>query len=173
MFYGRVPISHATALLHFQKKGITQEMMHNLKYRGQQKLSGFFGTWLGAELAQHSGYKSVEMVIPVPLDRKKLKQRGYNQVTGFGLKIAEALEVPFREDLLLKEAAATSQVFKKRIGRFESEALFTVRDTSDLNNRHILLVDDIVTTGATLEKCAIELLKGSRVQLSIATIAVA
>ncbi len=173
LFYGRIPVNYATSLIHFQKKGITQELMHNLKYRKQEALSSFFGKWLGADLSEHSGFRSVDLVVPVPLDRKKLKQRGYNQVSGFGSELAKALQVPFREDVLIKESAATSQVFKKRVGRFESDALFKVQNQNELNQRHVLLVDDIVTTGATLEKCALELLKAKDVQLSIATIAVA
>ncbi len=172
-FYGRVPLEHATALIHFQKKGITQELMHNLKYRGQKDISNFFGKWLGAELIQYPEYGSITLVIPVPLHRKKLKKRGYNQVSGFGKEIAAQLGIPFREDILLKVSQNDSQVFKKRWGRFEGEELFMVKDVSALQNQHILLVDDIVTTGATIEKCALKLLEGNNVQLSIATIAIA
>lgn len=173
LFYGRVALEQATALIHFQKKGITQEIMHNLKYRGQKEISNFFGKWLGAELIQLFEYQSVTQVIPVPLHARKLKKRGYNQVSGFGKEIASQFGVPFREDLLLKVSQNTSQVFKKRWGRFEGEELFMVKDLSDLENQHILLVDDIVTTGATIEKCAQKLMEGANVKLSVATIAIA
>ena len=79
-FYGRFPVVNASALIQFQKRGLTQELMHNLKYRGQKELSSFFGEWLGAELCDNPKYREFTMVIPVPLHKQKLKKRGYNQV---------------------------------------------------------------------------------------------
>jgi predicted amidophosphoribosyltransferase len=118
LFYGRFPLENATALVMFQKKGPTQEVLHNLKYRGQKEIAAFFGKWLGAELTKNPSYTSIDLVIPVPLHKKKLKKRGYNQVTGFGEEIAKCLNVPFYEDILLKVSQTDSQVFKKRIMRF-------------------------------------------------------
>jgi len=172
-FYGRFPLENATALTYFSKKGITQELLHNLKYRGHQELSHFFGKWLGAELAQLPEYQNVEMVIPVPLHRKRLLKRGYNQVSGFGKELAVSLGIPFREDILVKELAASTQVFKKRVNRFNDQNNFSLRYPDAISKRHLLLVDDITTTGATLEQCALALLKAPEVKLSIATIAVA
>lgn len=170
-FYGHFPLHHATALIQFQKRGRTQEMMHNLKYRGQKELSYFFGKWLGAELAEISAYQEIQMVIPVPLHKQKLKKRGYNQVEGFGVELAKALKVPYRDDILIKVSKTGSQVFKTRMLRFEAEEVFTVQKLEEIKNHHLLLVDDIITTGATLEKCALQLLKGENVKISIATIA--
>jgi len=90
LFYGRFPIEQATALLQFQKRGITQELLHNLKYRKQKDLSSFFGKWLGEELAQQELYNNIDIIIPVPLHKQKLRKRGYNQVEGFGKEIAKA-----------------------------------------------------------------------------------
>lgn len=146
-------------------------MMHNLKYRGQKELSYFFGKWLGAELAEISAYQEIQMVIPVPLHKQKLKKRGYNQVEGFGVELAKALKVPYRDDILIKVSKTGSQVFKTRMLRFEAEEVFTVQKLEEIKNHHLLLVDDIITTGATLEKCALQLLKGENVKISIATIA--
>ncbi|MCW8981557.1 phosphoribosyltransferase family protein [Altibacter sp.] len=173
VFYGRIPLEQATALLKFEKRGRTQEILHQLKYRGQQEISSYFGMWLGAELGELDAYRSVDMVIPVPLHKQKLRKRGYNQVAGFGKAIATSLQVPYRDDILLKISKTNSQVFKQRFTRFSGEALFTVKNTEALTNKHILLVDDIVTTGATLESCGEQLLKGSGVKLSLATIAIA
>lgn len=170
-FYGRFLVQNATALLTFQKRGITQELMHSLKYRGQKQISTFFGKWLGAELAEIESYKEIDLIIPVPLHKQKLKKRGYNQVEGFGKEIAKALKIPYRDDILLKISKTGSQVFKTRILRFETEEVFIVQNLQEINNKHILLVDDIITTGATLEKCAIQLLKAENVSISIATIA--
>lgn len=173
IFYGRVPIQHATALIQFQKRGIAQELLHNLKYRGQKEISSFFGKWLGAELAEIESYKHIEMVIPVPLHKQKLKKRGYNQVEGFGKEIAKALNIPYRDDILIKVSTSGSQVFKTRILRFEAEEMFIIQKKEEITNKHILLVDDIVTTGATMEKCALQLLKADNVSISIASIAIA
>ena len=173
IFYGRFAIENATALFQFQKKGITQELMHNLKYRRQKEISSFFGRWLGSELSELIEYKSVDLVIPVPLHKQKLKKRGYNQVEGFGREIAKALKIPYCDNVLIKVSKTSSQVFKQRLTRFNSEEIFTVQNPELIINKHILLVDDIVTTGATLENCALKLLKESNARLSLATMAIA
>jgi ComF family protein len=173
IFYGRFVVEEATALLQFQKKGITQELMHNLKYRGQKQISSFFGSWLGGELAEINHYKTIDLVIPVPLHKQKLKKRGYNQVEGFGTEIAKALQKPYRDDILVKTSKTSSQVFKQRFTRFNSEEIFYVKNSEPIIGKHILLVDDIVTTGATLENCALQLLKTPKVKISLATIAIA
>ncbi len=170
-FYGRFLVQNATALINFQKRGITQELLHNLKYRGQKEISSFFGKWLGAELAEIPNYQNIDLVIPVPLHKQKLKKRGYNQVEGFGKEIALALNISYKDDILIKVSKTGSQVFKTRMLRFESEEVFTVQNLEEINNKHVLLVDDIITTGATLEKCALQLLKAENVNISIATIA--
>ena len=170
-FYGRFLVQNATALINFQKRGITQELLHNLKYRGKKEISSFFGKWLGAELAEIPTYREIDLVIPVPLHKQKLKKRGYNQVEGFGKEIAAALNIPYKDDILIKVSKTGSQVFKTRMLRFEAEEVFTVQNLDQINNKHVLLVDDIITTGATLEKCALQLLKAENVKISIATIA--
>ncbi len=173
IFYGRINVEQATAILQFQKKGITQELLHNLKYRGKKEISGFFGSWLGNELSEIEAYKNIDMVIPVPLHKQKLKKRGYNQVAGFGKEIAKALGVPYRDDVLVKISKTDSQVFKQRFTRFNSEEIFSLQNSEVIKGKHILLVDDIITTGATLENCAMQLLKNTQVKISLATIAIA
>lgn len=173
LFLGRVDFENATALFRFEKKGITQQLIHQLKYKGQKQISAFLGKWLGEELKENNNYKDIDLVIPVPLHKKKLKIRGYNQVDGFGKEIAKALEVPFRDDILLKIINTKTQVFKERSSRFKNENIFEVSNASYIENKHILIVDDILTTGATLEKCALALQKVNQVKLSIATMAIA
>lgn len=173
LFYGRCAIFQATALLYFHKKGITQELLHNLKYRGQHEISGFFGHWMGSELAEIQEYRDIDLVIPVPLHPSKRRKRGYNQVTGFGKAIAEHLQCTFQEDLLLKISKSKSQVFKSRFGRFSKDEMFSLSPVADFSGQHILLVDDIVTTGATLEQCAHLIQQQPGVKLSLATIAIA
>jgi len=173
LFYGKFLVENATAIIKFQKRGITQELLHNLKYKGQHHISSFFGKWLGAELAIHTDYQNIEMVIPVPLHKQKLKKRGYNQVEGFGFEIAKALQVPYVDTILTKESKTDSQVFKQRFLRFQTEEIFKIKHPHLINDKHILLVDDIITTGATIENCALQIFKSKHVKLSIATIATA
>lgn len=170
-FYGRFPVENATALFYFHKQGLTQELMHHLKYRGVKELSSFFGSWLGAELTEIPAYSDIDLVIPVPLHKQKLKKRGFNQVEGFGRELANALKIPYRDDILIKISKTGSQVFKTRMLRFESEEVFAIQKPEEVKNLHIFLVDDIITTGATLEKCALQLLKGDGVKISVATMA--
>jgi ComF family protein len=173
VFYGRVPISNATAIVQFNKKGITQELLHNLKYRGNEKISYFFGAWLGQELAELETYRAVDCIIPVPIHKHKKRKRGYNQVTGFAKEIANALQKPMLDEVLVKTLQTKSQVFKERFTRFGTSEVFTVQHSEKIQSQHILLVDDIVTTGATLETCASKLLNAGAREVSLATIAIA
>ncbi|MBE16615.1 MAG: ComF family protein [Dokdonia sp.] len=174
VFYGRLPITQGTALFYFEKKGPVQQLLHRLKYKGQKNISEFLGDWLGEELAQDHLYTTIDVVIPVPLHPKKKRSRGYNQVTGFAKALSSHLECSFRDDVLLKSKNTKTQVFKGRMTRSDEvfEA-FYIRPDTNLSGKHILLVDDILTTGATLEACGLELLKIPNVELSIATMAIA
>ena len=173
IFYGRIPVKNATSLLLFEKKGMVQKLIHNLKYRGHKEISPFLGKWLGTELKDLPAWKEITVVIPVPLHRKKEKIRGFNQVEGFGQELARALEVPYRNDLLLKVTATKTQTLKKRLARWGTiEETFVVNQPAVLENAHVLLVDDLVTTGATLEACAHKLLQIPQLEISIATMAV-
>jgi len=172
-FYGRVELVNATSLLYFEKKGLTQKFIHGLKYKGEQNIGALFGNWLGEELANIKAYNAVEGVIPVPLHKKKFRKRGYNQVTLFAKAIAEKLQKPYIDDVLIKVTPTPSQVFKARFARlFSSEEIFSVQNLGKITGKHLLLVDDVMTTGATLEACSNQLIKAGGVELSIATIAV-
>ena len=174
VLYGRVKLENATALLHFSKKGMVQQMLHNLKYRGHENISEFLGKWLGAELASIRAYKHIDTVVPVPLHKSKLRKRGYNQVAKFGQEIAKALNAAYNDSVLIKIKSTKTQVFKARIRRWNDDgALFNISENQSLVGKHILLVDDIITTGATVEACATVLLKIDNIKLSLATMAIA
>jgi ComF family protein len=174
LFYGRAHIETGTALLHFEKKGITQQLIHQLKYKEQQQIGTFLGTWLGTELSTCEAYSNIEVVIPVPLHKKKLRSRGFNQVSKFGKEIATALNAEYVDDVLIKVTNTTSQVNKNRFSRWTGKNdLFALTNTHKIAGKHILLVDDIITTGATLEACMIELNKAEQLKISIATMAIA
>ena len=173
IFYGRIPVENATSLLLFEKKGMVQKLIHNLKYRGHEEIGPFLGAWLGSELKELPQWQEITTVIPVPLHRKKLKVRGFNQVAGFGTELAKALDVPYRDDILLKISATQTQTIKKRLARWGTiDETFVLENAEVLENGHVLLVDDLVTTGATLEACAQKLLKIPNLKISIATMAV-
>ncbi len=172
--YGRVKLENATALLHFSKKGIVQQLLHNLKYRGHEQISGFFGKWLGVELSNIEAFKEIDVVIPVPLYKTKLRKRGYNQVAKFGEEIAKAINAEYDDTVLVKTKATKTQVFKGRLKRWNDDgALFSITENESLKGKHILLVDDIITTGATVEACTSVLLKIDNIKLSLATMAIA
>ena len=174
VLYGRIKIENATSLFHFTKKGIVQRLIHNLKYKGHEQIGTFLGLWLGEELKTCEPYKYIDVVIPVPLYKKRLRKRGYNQVSQFGKEIAKALEADYVDTVLVKIKSAKTQVFKSRLKRYiNDDSVFSVTETQSLKNKHILLVDDLITTGATIEACAVELLKIEGLKISLATMAIA
>ncbi|WP_179021685.1 ComF family protein [Winogradskyella forsetii] len=172
--YGRVKLENATALMHFSKKGIVQQTLHNLKYRGHEEIGAFFGKWLGKELSTLEAYKKIDVVIPVPLYKSKLRKRGYNQVAKFGQEIAKALQTDYNDSVLIKTKSTKTQVFKTRLTRWNDDgAIFDISENKSLAGKHILLVDDIITSGATVEACATVLLKIDDIKLSLAMMAIA
>lgn len=173
MLYGRVKLENATALLHFSKKGRVQQLIHNLKYKGHQDVGDLLGAWLGSELKAIPSYNKIDIVIPVPLHKTKLRSRGYNQVDRFARQIATAIQADYQPTTLIKTANTKTQVFKDRLKRSASkESNFKIKHDNNLTNKHVLLVDDIITTGATIENCAESLLKIEGLKLSLATMAI-
>ena len=173
IFYERVQLEAATALFYFHKRGRVQQLLHQLKYKGKEDIGRVFGNWLGAELLESPYFESIDVVIPVPIHSKKLKQRGYNQVALFAQHIAKVLNVSYQEDILLKSTNTKTQVFQSREVRFQSVAdSFYTQNLDTIANTHVLLVDDIITTGATIEACAAVLNPEKKVRLSIASIAI-
>ncbi|OUR98256.1 amidophosphoribosyltransferase [Flavobacteriales bacterium 33_180_T64] len=173
ILYGRVKLENATALLHFSKKGIVQQLMHNLKYRGHEAIGELLGEWLGNELKSLKSYNDIDVVIPVPLHKTKLRTRGYNQVDKFAKTLAFALNADFNTLGLIKTTNTKAQVFKDRLKRnSNTHSNFEIANVNTLVNKHILLVDDIITTGATIEDCANKLLEIEGIKLSLATMAI-
>ena len=171
-FYGKVVVKNVSSFLYYQKDGITQKIIHQLKYKNQPELGVFIGKWFGDKLKELAIFKDVDYIIPVPLHKSKLKKRGYNQLTMFGEALSEILNIEYKSDVLVKTSIAKTQTFKQRFERFaNNKTKFNLTDLHVFENKHILLIDDVITTGATLVSCSNELLKTKNITISIATMA--
>lgn len=173
-FQGRLPIEHASSVVYFHKKGIVQGLIHNLKYKGKEEIGTLIGQWYAQDIRNLEILQSVSEVVPVPLHKKKLRQRGYNQVAEFGKALADGLGTKYNEDLLLRTTYNKTQTQKDIAARAEIIGdSFDITSTDADKNKHFLLVDDVITTGATLEACGRALLKIPGARVSIVTIAYA
>ncbi|WP_432672272.1 ComF family protein [Flavobacterium sp. SM2513] len=171
-FYGRLPLEHVSALMYFHKKGMVQELIHNLKYRGHQEVGTLFGNWYGTELQSCESLQSVDAIIPIPLHRKKLEKRGYNQVTTFGEALSQQLNCPFEEAVLERTHYNKTQTFKNLLGRNEIKShTFQAHFNETHHNKHFLIIDDVITTGATLEAAGKALLEIPGAKISIVCMA--
>ncbi|MES2576053.1 MAG: ComF family protein [Bacteroidota bacterium] len=173
-FYGRIPVIHTSALFYFHKKGIVQELIHNLKYKGHEEIGAILGEWYAEDLKTIELLQSADEIIPVPLHRRKLKERGYNQVTAFGTALSSSLNIDYNDSLLIRNVYSKTQSKKNLLGRTEGiESTFDVSFTEKDHNKHFLLIDDVITTGSTLEACSRALLKipGSKISIVCMTMA--
>lgn len=173
-FYGRIPVEHTSALLLFHKKGIVQELIHNLKYKGQEDIGTVLGEWYADELKNLEILKTIHEIIPVPLHKRKLRERGYNQVTNFGTTLSSGLNIPYNPNLLVRNIYSKTQSKKTFLNRSDGiDTIFDVIFTEKDHNKHFLLIDDVITTGSTLEACSHALLKIPGARISIVCMAMA
>lgn len=172
IFYGQIALDRAVSLLFYQKENITQQLIHHLKYKGRQDIGTFLANYFTHTLVENSFFDSIDYIVPVPLYYKKERKRGYNQLTKFCLGLHEISKVPIAPNVLIKTRSTSSQTFKSRFERAENvTANFLLNDHCFFEDKHILLVDDVITTGATIESCCRELLKTKNVKISILSIA--
>ncbi len=172
IFWGRVRIEHATAFYFFFKGSLVQGLIHRLKYQGNKSACSEMGKLFGSYL-KNSVFGEIDVIVPVPLHPTKLRKRGYNQSEALAVGMAEALNKPVYRDVLKRKESSETQTRKSRIERWENvEHIFSIHDGQKLKGNHVLLVDDVVTTGATLEACANLLLSVGDVKISIATLAI-
>lgn len=173
-FYGRVPLEHGSSIVYFQKDGITQELIHKLKYKGAEEIGSLMAGLYAEHLAGIHATHRFSEIIPVPLHPKRLRERGYNQVTEFGSALAKGIEIPFNTKLLARTSYSKTQTQKSLLGRTEiTKDLFAVQFSENDHGKHFLVVDDVITSGATLEACTKALLKIPNTRVSIITIAFA
>ena len=173
IFYGRINIIKASSFLFFTKKGIVKNLIHYLKYKNQEQIGLFLGNWYGHLLQQNNYLTNIDLVVPVPLHRKKLRKRGYNQVALFAKTIASHIKAEYRDDILLKTANTRTQTQKSRLLRWQNkQALYVLSDPNLLAHKNVLLIDDVITTGATMEACATALSQSQGVNIYLASIAI-
>ncbi len=173
-FYGKIDVSFAMAMLYYNKKGIVQELIHNLKYKGHQEIGTVLGEWYAKELEKSELIKTVDCIIPVPLHQKRRKERGYNQIETFGRALSTTLDIPYNDKLLYRKKHTQTQSKKTLLNRSEGIThVFDVAYQQKDHNKHYLLIDDVLTTGATLEACARTLLQIPGTKISIICIAIA
>lgn len=174
LFWGRVNIELATAFFSFNKGSNYQHLIHFIKYKGMKELGFETGKRFGISLSESAGFCSVDCIVPVPLHPKKEKIRGYNQSEWIAKGLSESMKIPVSLNNLRRNLHTSTQTRKNRFERWENvENIFEAIHPEEFEGKHILLVDDVVTTGSTLESCAFQLLQINKVKVSIATLAFA
>ena len=172
IFWGRVEIEAASAHLYFTNGSFIQHSLHLLKYKGKKEIGIYFGHQIGHALKCSRRFTNCEIIMPLPLFAKREKERGYNQAAMIANGISEELKIPIVNDAVSRVKKTETQTHKSRIERWKNmESTFEVREPGKISGKHILLVDDVITTGASLEACARVLLNFPGIQLSIACLA--
>lgn len=172
IFRGRLPLVTAFAHVYFTKDSLVQHMLHRLKYGGKKEIGIFMGSLIGENLKTSGWGENVSALIPLPLNSRKQKKRGYNQAELICDGISLRTNIPVYNNVIVRKKNTETQTRKSRAERWNNiEGKFELVNAPEIMNKHILLVDDVVTTGATLESCGQELLKANGLQLSIAAFA--
>ncbi|MBA2747030.1 MAG: ComF family protein [Flavisolibacter sp.] len=171
IFWGRLPLVQASAQYYFTKESMMQHLMHQLKYRGNKNLGVFLGTLMGKALQETNRFSDVDLVVPLPLFPSKEKQRGYNQAHLLSIGIAQTIQKPVVEKAVIRTSFTDTQTMKNRVDRWQNmDGRFSVDAKCNLEGKHVLLVDDVVTTGASLEACGKALISVPGLKLSICTL---
>jgi ComF family protein len=173
LFWGRITVNNAAAFIYFNKGSRYRNILHEIKYKGQQNLGFEMGRLFGLEL-RGTSFAETDMIIPVPLHNSKMRSRGYNQSEIIATGISAVLKIPVQTSLVSRSTGTKTQTNKSRYERWENvKDTFRVEIPELLRFKHLMLVDDVITTGATIESCANALLSVEGVTLSIASLAYA
>jgi ComF family protein len=171
---GRVPCLNASSLYIFEKSGRVQKLLHSIKYQGQKDLATYLGKLYAGDLLSEDGGNDFDFIVPVPLHPSKLRQRGFNQSEYFARGLAEGLDKRLETEKMIRKVATKTQTRKKKFERWENvEGIFELEDKDFFANKHVLLVDDVITTGATLEAAWQCLKDVEGIKISVASIAFA
>ncbi|MFZ6010759.1 MAG: ComF family protein [Bacteroidota bacterium] len=171
-FRGRIPLRYVMALFKFVKESRVQHLLHALKYNNKPEVGRMLGNVYGQDLLQGNYKNEFDLIIPVPLHRSRKKRRGYNQSDEFGKGIAEILKIPCFDSFIERTLKTETQTRKSKLDRWQNvNEVFSAVKPREIENKRILLIDDVVTTGATIEACGQVLLNAGCAELSIACIA--
>lgn len=174
MFWGRLPLQAATAQYYFTKESLMQQLMHQFKYRGNRELGIQLGKLMGRQIKNSNRFQLCDALIPLPLFPNKERKRGYNQATLLCEGMATVLQIPVLTNAITRPQHTDTQTKKGRIERWKNmEGKFLLTNPELIKAKNILLVDDVITTGSTLEACGAELLKSNPAGLSVATLCMA
>lgn len=174
IFYGRLPLQHAFSWLFYNKGSLAQHLVHQIKYKRNLELGKFMGQQMGEAMQETGLYNDVDVLVPLPLNKKKLAKRGYNQAMLLCKGISEVIQKPVENVAVIRNKFTETQTRKTRLERISNvEQVFDLQDGHVLENKHALLVDDVITTGATMESCGQILLQVPGLKLSMASLAAA
>jgi len=175
IFYGRVKIESAYSLLYFSRHQLVQQLIHQFKYGGNKKLGEFLGQIMGYAMQKSKRFAAVEILVPLPLNDEKVFKRGFNQAEILCKGMQQVTGLPIADTIsVTREKYTETQTKKHRVERWQNvEDSFAVHNPGLLQNKHVLIVDDVITTGATLESCATAMQHIEAVTISIATLAIA
>jgi ComF family protein len=171
IFWGRLPLTYATSQYYFTSESLIQRLMHQFKYKNNKELGFYLGRLMGEMLSESNRFIYTDALVPLPLFKSKERKRGFNQATVICEGISSVMNKPVWTDVVRRKKHTESQTKKSRIERWMNmENRFELINPSRIEGKHIVLVDDVITTGATLEACGIEILKAENTQLSLATL---
>lgn len=174
LFWGRVPLQRAASVYFFNKGARVQHLLHALKYKNRSDVGVLLGRWMFEEMNHQAWLEDIDLLVPVPLHPDKEKKRGYNQAAIIARGFSASSAIPLDERALLREENTQSQTKLSRIARWENtKEAFKVANKEALAGKHILLLDDVITTGATLEACANVLIEQSGCKVSVLSVACA
>lgn len=174
VFYGRVPLLKAGSYLLFEKSGKVQKILHSIKYQKNKDLAVQMGIWYGETIKDNPLFSKSDFIVPVPLHPKKQKERGFNQSETFAIGLSKALSIPVMTNNLVRNEYTSTQTRKSKIERWENvKDKFDLRHPELLQNKTILLVDDVITTGATIDACYEALKNIPGIKVSVLSLAYA
>lgn len=173
-FMGRVNVQNVYGFLFYRKGNCVQQILHEIKYKGGKEVAEFLGQYYGKQLYFSQKLTEIDFIIPIPLHKKKEKKRGYNQSEWIAKGLSEALQKPYLTDVLIRRDFTETQTKKSRFKRWENvKDVFVIDQGSKIEGKHILLCDDVLTTGATMEAAIAKILAIEGVRVSVVTLAVA
>ncbi len=172
LFAGRILVQNAGSAFYFTKKSLLQNIIHEIKYKGNKEAALFIGKQTGLAIQQSNRFNNIDVIVPLPLSNRRQQERGYNQAALIAQGMADIIKKPVADQVVIRKLNTATQTGKDRSHRWQTmQYAFDLTNTELLRGKHVLLVDDIITTGATLESCGEVILSLPDTRLSIATVA--